>query len=387
MKQSLRRYKQGEIPKIKKKLSPKNKKILENFLKLCSINAGKKKLEKIERIILQFYDVTKHDLSKKPKHETIIDFLSVVNNSDRSFWTKNEIKVYLKKFLLYKYKDIDLVKYIKKSPKEDKISENDLITEEELESMIRKAKSFKQKALIMLEFEAGLRPQELSNLQWKDVNYYDGYGTINVFSNKTKKNREYPIKEAVIHLKRWYQEYEFPNVSPEDYIFPNPQTRKQISSTAILKTLRKVAIASGIKKRVWTYLFRHSRATRLYEELPQPMVEKLLGHKNMAHIYGHISNKKAREVMLKKIYHIKELTEEDKEQIKKIKEQFKKSYEEQKKEVERLTELQKDFREKTEKDIEEYRETLLLVGTLFKKKLEGKKISAEDKKVIVKMFS
>ena len=70
------------------------------------------------------------------------------------------------------------------------------------------------------------------------------------------------------------------------------------------------------------YLFRHSRATRLYEELPQQIVEKLMGHKNMAGVYAHISSKKAREEMLNKIYKVQELTPQDKEELLKMKEEI-----------------------------------------------------------------
>ena len=92
-----------------------------------------------------------------------------------------------------------------------------------------------------------------------------------------------------------------------------------MTTSGLNKMLRKMAKASGIGKDVWNYLLRHTRATRLYEELPQQIVEKLMGHKNMAGVYAHISSKKAREEMLSKIYKIEELSPEEKDEIKNLK--------------------------------------------------------------------
>ena len=88
-----------------------------------------------------------------------------------------------------------------------------------------------------------------------------------------------------------------------------------------------MATKSGLNKDVWNYLFRHTRATRLYEELPQQIVEKLMGHKNMAQIYAHISSKKARDEMLKKIYHIEEMSPEKRKDLEKEVDKLKKMVE------------------------------------------------------------
>jgi radical SAM superfamily enzyme YgiQ (UPF0313 family) len=83
------------------------------------------------------------------------------------------------------------------------------------------------------------------------------------------------------------------------------------------KILKRISKKAGIERKVWNYLFRHTRATRLYEELPTTIVEKLMGHTNMAKIYAHISSKKAREEMLNKIYKIEGLPVETREKLEK----------------------------------------------------------------------
>lgn len=347
MKSEYPRYEQGQLIEIKKKISNENKQLLQKYLEHCSINAGKDKVEKIERDMVQVYDIIEKPFNKLKK-EDIDGFLVLLNKSDRSFWTKNEIKVYLKKFCLWHYKDLDMVKNIKKTAKkydDKKINESALITPEELEKMLRCAESFREKALLLLLWETGCRPQEILNLKWKDIKFEDDYTDIMLYSSKTNTTRNFPVKESTIHLKRWKQEYSYPNIKNDDYIFPSPIDRnKPLNSASINKILRKTAKKSGITKDVWAYLFRHTRATKLYEELPQQIVEKLLGHKDMASIYAHISNKKAREEMLKKIYNVQEINPEERKklekEIKELEKQVKLMVETNAKEKERWAQIE-----------------------------------------------
>lgn len=323
MKEEYPIYKQGDLNKLEKKISYKNKTLLADFLKKCSITAGKSKVNKIRNILLQLYDVTETNLYNQTK-ETIDSFLIVLNKSKRSVWTKNEVKVYLKQFVKWHYKDLEMIENVKADNKRgldpQKITENNLITEQDIEKMLRYAESYKEKCYLLLAFQTGARPQELAELKWKDVKFEDKYADVVLFSNKTKNSRTFPVvKKTKDALFEWKQHYSFPDLKPNDYVFSSRWRNKPITSAGLNKMLRRMATASGLNKDVWNYLFRHSRATRLYEELPQQIVEKLMGHKNMAGIYAHISSKKAREEMLKKVYNIEELSVEEKEEMKELK--------------------------------------------------------------------
>lgn len=91
-------YKLGEIQEVEKFLNRKEKDTLANFLKKCSITAGEKKVEKIKRLILQLRDVTEKPLTELNK-EDVDSFLVVLSKSKKSYWTKDELKVYIKQFL------------------------------------------------------------------------------------------------------------------------------------------------------------------------------------------------------------------------------------------------------------------------------------------------
>jgi integrase/recombinase XerD len=327
MKVDYPRYKLGELDNILEKIQGKDKIALEGFIKKCSITAGEKKVNKIRKLIVQFFDVTELPLTKQTK-ESVDSFLVVLNKSDKSFWTKDELKVYVKQFLKWHYKDLDLIENFKASGKKgfnpEKITENNLITEKDIEKMLRHAESFKESAYLLVAFQTGARPQELITLRWKDVTFEDKYADITLLSTKTKQARTFPVVEKTMKaLWDWKQHYSYEDLKPQDYVFPSRWRDKPMTSAGLNKMLRRLSSKAGLTKDVWGYLLRHSKATRLYEELPQQICEKLLGHKNMAGVYAHISSKKAREELLKKVYHIEELTTQDKKAIRDLKKRIK----------------------------------------------------------------
>jgi len=322
MKAEYPRYNKGELDIAEKKLFKGDREVLDSFLKKCSITAAERKVLHIKKLIIQLTDVTQLPLTKQNK-ESVDSFLMLLSKSDKSVWTKDEIRVYVKQFLLWYYKDYALVENIhaesKKGLNPQKITENNLVSEEDVEKMLRYAQGYRDKAYLLLSFQTGARPQELISLKWKDIKFEDKYADITLFSNKTKQSRTFPVVEKTMKaLWEWKQHYSFSDVQGKDYVFPSRWREKPITSSGLNKILRKMAVASDLNKDVWGYLFRHSRATRLYEELPQQIVEKLMGHKNMAGIYAHISSKKAREEMLSKIYHIEELSPQEQNKIKKL---------------------------------------------------------------------
>lgn len=320
------KFAKGELQNIKKKMSKKNVDIINTFYKECSTSAGNKKLQKIEQILVQFQYITKANLDNIDK-EIVDSFLALLKNSYRTEWSKNEVKIYLKKFLLWKYKDLDMIKNIKLNSKpfnEEKINENVLFNKKDIEKLIRAAETLRWKAFIMLAFETGARPQELQDLKWQHIKFEDGYGLVQLYSKKTGSSRSFPIKEAVIHLKRWKKEFCYPDIKEEDYVFPSPFYRhKPMTTSAFLINLKEIGKRAGINRNIFTYLFRHSRAHFLYDKLPQKKVEKLMGHTDMADIYAHMSNEQAIQSMLKEIYHIEELSESDNQKMIEMEERIK----------------------------------------------------------------
>lgn len=78
MKKAYPKYFSGELVELYESLEPGNKKLLDEFVGICGITAGKQKQEKIRRILLQLYDVTETDFDKQTK-ETIIGFIALLS--------------------------------------------------------------------------------------------------------------------------------------------------------------------------------------------------------------------------------------------------------------------------------------------------------------------
>lgn len=315
MKQIYSKYKSGELDKVYKSLNSADKLALKKFLEKCSITSNPRKVEQIKKLVIQLADITEAPLTKQTK-QTINSFLILLNNSDKSNWTKDEIRIYVKGFLKFYYKDLELIENFKLQGKKQlnphKITENNLVTDKDVEKMLRYAQGYKDKAYLLVSYTTGARPQELYNLKWGDIKFEDKYADITLYSGKTNQSRIFPVVDQVMNaLWEWKQHYQYPEVSDKDYVFVSRWRNKPMTTAGLNKMLRKMAGVAGIDKDVWGYLMRHTRATKLYEELPQQIVEKLMGHKNMAGVYAHISTKKTREVMLKKIYHVEELTKQD----------------------------------------------------------------------------
>ena len=331
---------------LENKLSSKDKEALDKFCKYCRITAGEKKIRIIRATLLQIYDIIEKPLTKITK-EDVQDFLGLVKGAELSEWTKNDIRKFFKKFLKWYYKDLEMIEDIKNTPmnkafNHEKINESTLVKEEELKKLLHASQTLKWKAILTLMFESACRPQELRLLKWSDIKYTEEGADITFFSPKTKEARTIPIRDCVIHLKRWEQEYCFPDIRKDDVVFPSHKRGVIMSDNALPKQFRILCREAGIRF-IHPYLMRHTRLTKMYNDVPEQIVKKYAGHSKsskMPEIYSHISSKDVREVVLKKIYNIKELTEEQKNKYQKQIDDLKKMLNEDRK---ILMMIQEDF--------------------------------------------
>ncbi len=312
---------------IKASFKPKDNKILEDFIEYCCITAGEKKLKNIEAKMLQIKDVIQKSYSSITLKD-LRGFLSVLNKSNKLKETQNDIKKVLKRFLKWYYKDWNErfaeFKDIKTTNgfNEEKINANTLLKPEEIEKLIRGAESLRYKALIMLMFESAGRPEEILKLKWSDVDF--NRKEVKLHSSKTSKTRVNPINESVIHLQRYKQEYPFVNIRADDYIFPSPENRKKPVTTQAIDLYIKDLGFRVLDRAIFPYLIRHTRLTQIHKTLPTQVACKFAGHSTeIAKRYTHLTNDDVREAMLEKIYHIEELTEKEKEEVKKLKQELK----------------------------------------------------------------
>lgn len=319
----IKRYAPGDLTYFKKSLGVKDRKILNDFITFLKGGMGDAKVNIFERQLLMIRDVSgvpydKWDLKK------LREFLALLNKSDLADSTKNDIRKHFKRFLRENYKDwsqrFNELKDLRSKGNGvnvEKINASTIIKPEELEKLIRKAENLKFKALIILMYETGGRPKEVLTIRWKDLDLKNG--DCKLISTKNKTARNIPIQESVLHLKRYKQEYPYPNITKNDWVFPSFTDRKKHMGVNHFGSKFKKLSRMAIDREITPYFLRHTRATELQKKLTAKVYERVMDHSlEMASRYSHLNKDDIRDEMLEKIYHIEELTPEEKDKMKKL---------------------------------------------------------------------
>ena len=159
-----------------------------------------------------------------------------------------------------------------------------VLSKKEAKKIIDITDNLRHKIALMLLYYAGLRLDEVLNLDWKDIDFDRG----------------------LIHLKKTKGEYErivflHENLKQALGIYGIKQglvlmsdRNKKYNKRSIQQIVKNSAMKAGIKKNVHPHTLRHSFATHLLEAgCDIRYIQKLLGHKNLqtTQIYTHIANK------------------------------------------------------------------------------------------------
>jgi integrase len=242
-------------------------------------------------------------------YQTFSDFSALVKGKYKPNASRKHIMV-MKLFLLYlieakvlkniKKEQIERVKLPKPNMMTKKSSE--MLSVEEVTKIISGARSSRDRAIISITFESGCRPIELMSLEWNDV-ATDKYGAILNTAKKTGKPRRIRIIHMAEHLRAWKNDY--PGV-PEgkNPVFVNLDTSDHhaLSRGGWKKIFQKAVKASGLTKRIYPYLLRHSRVTNmLAESIPSSVIGlQMWGSldSQMLRTYGHLSDVQTDNILL-----------------------------------------------------------------------------------------
>jgi integrase/recombinase XerD len=180
--------------------------------------------------------------------------------------------------------------------KDMKLSEKvaaSFFTEEEIISLIQSAKSDRDKAMFALVGELGMRPGELLQLKVGDVQFDDRGALINIEQGKTG-----PRRLRSIGAVRYLSDYLAGHAYRKDPSAPLWLTSaanyrdRPLSWTALMRSIKITARNAGIVRRVYTYMLRHSSATRNAKYLTDSELKIMYGwtmDSKMAGTYVHLS--------------------------------------------------------------------------------------------------
>ena len=152
----------------------------------------------------------------------------------------------------------------------------EILSQTEVQGIIKAASNIKHKALLMVIYGAGLRVSEAVNLRVSDIDR--ARMTLHIRNCKNRRER-YVILSPVVYqaLRKYWKFCKF-----DDYVFPGQNNNKPLTtSTAgtIFKTAKQKA---GIKKAGGVHSLRHAFATHMLEAGEDLFViKRLLGHSSI----------------------------------------------------------------------------------------------------------
>ena len=167
--------------------------------------------------------------------------------------------------------ELDILKFIKATKPKDKLTREDLPTDEEVQKILSAcADSSRDKAMISVHAEAGTRIGELLGMKIKDFSLDNNGGIIKV-DGKTGV-RPIRIVKSVPYLTRWLNDH--PNKNDHEsplwvYIHASDTFGQQINYAGFNSILQKRVRQVGITKRITSHLFRHKEITDLANKLTE----------------------------------------------------------------------------------------------------------------------
>ncbi len=158
----------------------------------------------------------------------------------------------------------------------------DILSIEEIESVIKSIENIKHKSIVILMYSCGLRVSELISLKIVDIDSKNH--KINIRNSKGKIDRIVMLDEFVLKtLRNYWQSYK-----TNKYLFEG-QKGDKYSVTSVQNIVKKTVKKLGINKRISSHSLRHSCLTQLIKNgVDLRTVQKIAGHKNINTTAGYI---------------------------------------------------------------------------------------------------
>jgi len=228
--------------------------------------------------------------------EEILIVLVKLEKSDYKVGTKNEFRKAMKKFFKWlRGEEWDGLKLLKKVRESNKVPE--VLTEEEVFKMVEVAGNERDKAMIAVWYEAGLRVAELATLRIKDVIWQNGEEVKAKIKVRGKTGeRVIPLVLSAPYLKRWLESHPFRD-DPDAVVFcsfAKSNFGGVMDYQPLLRKIKQIAQKAGVKKKVHPHILRHTRASVLANHLTEAQMCQYFGWiqgSDMPRVYVHISGR------------------------------------------------------------------------------------------------
>jgi integrase len=184
----------------------------------------------------------------------------------------------------------------------------DVLTRAEIQAMEDAADNERDKLIVRLLADTGIRRSELLALRITDIIEGDGRHTFLKIRGKGDKERLVPLAPALARrLRRFAEKTRHDANSTRIFISlrrrPGSGEYRPLTTSGMGQMIRILAETAKIDKRVHPHLFRHSFATQMLRKGMNPLIlQQTLGHADLTMItktYSHLDQDDAYEATLK----------------------------------------------------------------------------------------
>jgi len=170
----------------------------------------------------------------------------------------------------------------------------EVLTLEEVVRMVKSTKNPRNRAMICLMFDSGMRPGEIVNLKIEDI-IFDMDGLIVNVPVEGKKGqrriRTVNTMNSEQALKEYLRYHEFKS-NPYSLLFYNIDKKNKLSVERLNEVIKETVRRAKIEKKVTSYTLRHTSATYLAKHLTEQEMKIYFGWtmgSDMVKTYVHLS--------------------------------------------------------------------------------------------------
>lgn len=180
-----------------------------------------------------------------------------------------------------------------------------VLTREDVAKMVAAAEVPRDAVIVRVLADTGIRASELLGLRPSDLKRV-GRQTFIQVRGKGSKERMVAVNNKTFQALQDFARGQ--KLDPEEPIFRTLRRKasgqkEPMSLDALQGMLRILALRAGIKKRVYTHLFRHSYATYMLNQNVNPVqLARMLGHSSLRmvdQVYSHLTPGDSYEAMAK----------------------------------------------------------------------------------------
>ncbi|HBG28973.1 MAG: hypothetical protein A2Y10_14875 [Planctomycetes bacterium GWF2_41_51] len=285
------------IDDIKKRLSDKNQKMIDEFIDYKRGSVVADRLRLLHNSLVKFGDLLEKDFDAATKDEITKAWNIILASEDITIKTKQDEYMHIRQAFKHWFGEDEefprQVRAMKRPYGRSRLRlPEEMPTEEIIHSAIKLCMNYRDRLFVAYEgLDAGARPIELRLLKWNKLKKDENGYYFNVWTaKKSGDTEERPIRVIFSepYLLDWMKNYPG-QVKDEHYVFcklDDPTT--PVSRGIVTSLFRRLRKKLKLTIRFSPYVLRHATLTRMGKNpnVPLSVLKKFAGHTQSSNIIG-----------------------------------------------------------------------------------------------------